>query len=236
MAGINKFPTAWREGVFEAIARRRDIRKFRSDPIPHDTLARILLAAHQAGSVGFMQPWNFIVIDDLELRREIRAHVETERLRAAQAFDGERRAKYLSFKLEGILDAPLNICVTCDRERWGPAVLGRNTMRDTDIYSTCAAIQNLWLAARTEGIGVGWVSILEPDALRGMLNIPDHVSVVGYLCVGFPEEFPQRPMLETEGWLPRHPLAQLVFGNRWDQTPQPELATILKKLDERESR
>jgi 5,6-dimethylbenzimidazole synthase len=229
---VNVFPSAWRRGVYEAIARRRDIRSFRSDPVPTDTLARILTAAHQAGSVGFSQPWNFIVIDDLGLRKKIRAHVEAERLRAAQTFHRERSEQYLSFKLEGILDAPLNLCVTCDRERFGPAVLGRNTMRDTDLYSTCAAIQNLWLAARAEGIGVGWVSLLQPEALREILGIPSDVVVVGYLCLGFPEEFPRRPMLETAGWLPRLPLTELVFGNHWNEAPSPELSTVLGNVDD----
>ncbi len=228
---VNVFPSAWRRGVYEAIARRRDIRSFRSDPVPPDTLARILSAAHQAGSVGFSQPWNFIVIDDLELRKQIRRHVGAERLRAASAFPPERREKYLAFKLEGILDAPLNICVTCDRKRFGPAVLGRNTMHDTDLYSTCAAIQNLWLAARAEGIGVGWVSLLQPDALREMLGIPIDVVVVGYLCLGFPEEFPKRPMLETAGWLPRLPLTDMVFRNHWNETPSPELSKVLGAAD-----
>ena len=229
---VNVFPSAWRRGVYEAITRRRDIRSFRSDPVPPDTLARILSAAHQAGSVGFSQPWNFIVIDDLELRKKIRAHVEAERLRAAQTFHRERREQYLSFKLEGILDAPLNLCVTCDRKRFGPAVLGRNTMRDTDLYSTCAAIQNLWLAARAEGIGGGWVSLLQPDALREMLGIPSDVVVVGYLCLGFPEEFPKRPMLETAGWLPRLPLTELVFRNSWNEAPSPELSRVLGIVDD----
>jgi 5,6-dimethylbenzimidazole synthase len=228
---VNVFPSAWRRGVYEAIIRRRDIRLFRSDPVPPVTLARTLAAAHQAGSVGFSQPWNFIVIDDLELRKKIRAHVDAERLRAAQTFDRERREQYLSFKLEGILDAPLNICVTCDRKRFGPAVLGRNTMHDTDLYSTCAAIQNLWLAARAEGIGVGWVSLLQPDALREMLGIPSDVVIVGYLCLGFPEEFPKRPMLETAGWLPRLSLTDLVFRNHWNEAPSPELSRVLGILD-----
>ena len=233
---VHVFPSAWRRGVYEAITRRRDIRSFRSEPVAADTLARILSAAHQAGSVGFSQPWNFIVIDDLELRKKIRAHVEAERLRAAETFHRERREQYLSFKLEGILDAPLNLCVTCDRKRFGPAVLGRNTMRDTDLYSTCAAIQNLWLAARAEGIGVGWVSLLQPDSLREMLGIPSDVVVVGYLCLGFPEEFPKRPMLETAGWLPRLPLTELVFRNSWNGAPSPELSRVLGIVDDEATR
>ena len=223
------FPDTWKRGLYEAIARRRDIRSFRPDPIPNEILARILSAAHQAGSVGFMQPWNFIVIEDQQLRARVRAHVESERLRAAESFDGERRDRYLSYKLEGILDAPLNLCVTCDRARFGPAVIGRNTMQDTDIYSTCAAIQNLWLAARAEGIGVGWVSILRPDELRHLLAIPEHVVPVGYLCLGYVESFPERPMLETTGWLPRTALSELVFFERWGEAPPPGLLDALRE-------
>ena len=222
------FPSAWRRGVYEAIAQRRDMRAFEPDPIPPETLARVLGAAHQAGSVGFMQPWSFIVVGDLETRRAIRAHVERERLRAAEAFTGARRAQYLSYKLEGILDAPLNVCVTCDRERNGPAVLGRHTIRDTDVYSTCGAVQNLWLAARAEGLGVGWVSVLEPAALRRILGIPEHVLPVAYLCIGAVREFPERPVLESTGWLPRLALSQVVFENRWGAAPGAELGAALE--------
>jgi 5,6-dimethylbenzimidazole synthase len=221
------FPETWRRGVYEAIARRRDMRSFRPDPIPRAALGRILAAAHQAGSVGFMQPWNFVVIEDLDTRRAIRVHVEAERLRAVEAFEPERREQYLSYKLEGILEAPLNICVTCDRQRFGPAVIGRHTIRDTDIYSTCAAVQNLWLAARAEGIGVGWVSILEPDELRRVLGIPSHVVPVAYLCMGTVDEFPERPLLETTGWLPRLPLREVVYFDRWAQTPPPDLLDVI---------
>ncbi len=204
------------------------MRAFEPDPVPPEVLARVLGAAHQAGSVGFSQPWSFIVIDDVETRRTIRAHVEAERLRAAEAFTGERRDKYLSYKLEGILDAAVNICVTCDRERNGPAVLGRHTIRDTDVYSTCGAIQNLWLAARAEGLGVGWVSILEPDELRRTLGIPEHVLPVAYLCVGAVAEFPPRPALETTGWLPRMALGEVVYANRWGQAPGDALRQALE--------
>jgi 5,6-dimethylbenzimidazole synthase len=231
MSQINRFPLEWRRGVYEAITRRRDVRSFRPDPIDPQMLARILNAASHAGSVGFSQPWNFIVIDDLELRRAIHKHVEAERLKAAQAFDPERKKQYLSFKLEGILDAPINICVTCDRDRFGPAVIGRNTIYDTDIYSTCIAIQNLWLAARAEGIGVGWVSILEPSIIRKMLMIPDHVVVVAYLCVGHPTEFAEHPMLEAAGWLPRLSISELVFSNGWNVAANSTLSVALHNLE-----
>jgi 5,6-dimethylbenzimidazole synthase/cob(I)alamin adenosyltransferase len=224
----NAFPDPWRRGVYEAIARRRDMRSFRPDPIPPETLGRILAAAHHAGSVGFMQPWNFIVIQDLEVRRAIHAHVDAERLRAAEGFEGARREKYLAYKLEGILDAPLNLVVTCDRERAGPAVIGRHTIRDTDLYSTCGAVQNLWLAARAEGIGVGWVSILEPDELRRILGIPSHVVPVAYLAVGAVEAFPDRPVFETTGWLPRLRLPEVVYGDRWGQSPPADLLRALE--------
>jgi 5,6-dimethylbenzimidazole synthase len=229
---LNEFPPKWRRGVYEAIARRRDIREFKPDPIDPKTLARILAAAHQAGSVGFSQPWNFIVISDLDIRRRIRMHVEAERLHAADRFDEKRRAQYLSLKLEGILDAPLNICVTCDRTRFGPAIIGRNTINDTDIYSTCVAIQNLWLAARAEGIGVGWVSILKREVIQQTLAIPEHIAVVGYICIGYPVEFAERPLLETVGWLPRVPLSKLVFSNVWNNSPDSELASALHDFDE----
>lgn len=221
-------PDAWRRGLYETISRRRDMRSFLPNPIPAETLARILSAANQAGSVGFSQPWNFLVVENLEIRREVRVHVETERLRAAEMFGEERRTTYLSYKLEGILDAPINVCVTCDKERFGPAVIGRNTIPETAVYSTCCAIQNFWLAARAEGVGVGWVSIMEPSVLRKILGIPERIVPVAYLCVGFVERFPERPTFETTGWLPRIPLHDLVFHDRWAAHPPPDLLRALE--------
>ena len=168
------------------------------------------------------------MVESRAVRGQVRAHVEAERLRAAEAFEQERREQYLSFKLEGILDAPINLCVTCDQERFGPAVIGRNTIPETAVYSTCCAIQNLWLAARAEGIGVGWVSIMEPAMLRTILGIPDRIVPVAYLCVGFVESFPERPILETRGWLPRLPLHEVVFQDRWDARPRPDLRRALE--------
>ena len=126
---MSDFTSDQKQSVYDVIRKRRDVRAFKSDPVPDETLARILSAAHQAGSVGFMQPWNFILIRGAEQRRAIWEHVNAERLAAANEFSGEKREKYLSFKLEGILDAPVNICVTCDPTRHGPAVLGRSTIR-----------------------------------------------------------------------------------------------------------
>jgi 5,6-dimethylbenzimidazole synthase len=201
--------------VYDAIYSRRDVRRFRPDPVPDDVLLRILEAAHHAGSVGFMQPWNFLVVRSHDLRRKVFEVFKRENARAAENYAGEERSLYSSLKLQGVIDAPLNLVVTCDRGRGGPHVLGRNTIVDTDVYSTCCAIQNLWLAARAEGVGVGWVSILDPEAVKELLNIPDPVLLVGYLCVGYPVEFDDRPMLEKVGWASRLPLGKLVFENSW---------------------
>jgi 5,6-dimethylbenzimidazole synthase len=227
MTPIHEFQPVQKRAVYDAIALRRDIRSFKPDPIAPEVLARILRAAHQAGSVGFMQPWNFILVRNAEKRRAIWEHVNAERLAAATAFEGERRAKYLSFKLEGILDAPLNICVTCDPTRHGPEVLGRHTIRQTDVYSTCCAIQNLWLAARIEGIGVGWVSILRNEFMNETLGIPAHIIPVAYLCLGYPTSFATQPMLEKEGWLARLPLSQLVQEDSWGGALSPEFGRVL---------
>jgi 5,6-dimethylbenzimidazole synthase len=211
-----EFPPEAKDWVYAAIFGRRDIRAFRSDPVPDDVLTRILTAAHHAPSVGFMQPWDFLLIRDLETRRCIKDLSDRERRAAACFFDEPRRSKYLSMKLEGILDAPLNLCVTCDPTRGGPQVLGRNSMPETDVYSTCLAIQNLWLAARAEGIGVGWVSILRNAELREILDIPHHIIPVAYLCAGYPENgFPDEPLLQTNSWRQRLSLDSLVSYERW---------------------
>ena len=203
--------------LHEAIYRRRDVRRFRSDPVEDAVLARILDAAHHAGSVGFMQPWNFLVIRSLELRQQVHEIFVRENGRAADNYSGERRQLYESLKLAGILEAPVSLVVTCDRSRKGPAVLGRNSMPETDIYSTCCAIQNLWLAAYAEGLGVGWVSILDPALIKPLLGIPEHVVLVGWLCLGVPLQVDERPMLETAGWESRLPLKEVVFAERWQQ-------------------
>jgi 5,6-dimethylbenzimidazole synthase len=203
--------------VYEAIYSRRDVRRFCAATLDDAVLRRILDAAHHAGSVGFMQPWNFIVVRDTETRRRVKSLFEQENARAAENYSGPRRQLYESLKLEGILESAVNVCVTCDRSRANP-VLGRNTIIDTDIYSTCCAVQNLWLAARAEGVGVGWMSIIEPRSLTELLNLPEAVVPVAYLCIGYAEEFRDRPMLEEVGWRERLPLDQVVFYERWGQT------------------
>ncbi|GAB2572472.1 5,6-dimethylbenzimidazole synthase [Dyella jejuensis] len=210
------FPDEQRQGLYRAIHERRDVRsQFLPDPIAPEILARLLHAAHHAPSVGFMQPWDFVIVDSIEMKRAVKALYDQANTEAASHYTDERAALYRRLKLEGIVDSPINVCITCDRQRGGPHVLGRNTMLDTDLFSTCLAVQNLWLAARAEGIGVGWVSIVDPTQLARTLGLPEHVYPVAYLCLGHVSEFLPRPELEIAGWRSRLPLEQLLHGNQW---------------------
>lgn len=205
-------------GLYRAIHERRDVRsQFLPDPVPPEVLFRLLNAAHHAPSVGFLQPWDFLVIDSLEVRRQVHGIFARENEKGAQQFSGERQSTYRSLKLEGILESPMNLCITCDRSRAGDNMLGRTSMVDMDLFSTCLAVQNLWLAARAEGIGVGWVSILDQDELAEVLGLPEHVYPLAYLCVGYVSEFLNEPELARKGWQQRLPLAELVHGNGWKQ-------------------
>lgn len=210
------FSVEEREAVYKAIRTRRDVRdQFLPDPLPEDLIARLLEAAHNAPSVGFMQPWNFLVVRD-QVRREAvwqafcRANDE-----AAEMFSGEQRDSYMRLKLECIRKAPLGICVTCDPTRAGPVVLGRTHNPRVDSYSTVCAVQNLWLAARAEGVGVGWVSIFHQDDIRALLGIPGHVEVIGWFCVGYVDRLYDQPELALKGWRQRLPIEDLVFGEVW---------------------
>jgi 5,6-dimethylbenzimidazole synthase len=213
-----KFSDEEKDGLYKAIYSRRDVRShFTSDPIEDEVLTRILNAAHHAPSVGFSQPWNFILIKDNETRNKIKESFEIERKRSSKLVDEPKRSKYLSFKLEGILDSPVNVCVTYDPSRFGPFVIGKSSIPDTGLYSVCCAIQNLWLAARTEGIGLGWVSILSNEILKKQLQLPEHILPVAYLCLGHVNEFAKKPDLETAGWLDRLELKDVVFYEKWEQ-------------------
>ncbi len=213
-----KFSDEEKNGLYKAIYSRRDVRShFTSDPIEDEVLTRILNAAHHAPSVGFSQPWNFILIKDYETRNKIKESFEIERKRSSKLVDEPKRSKYLSFKLEGILDSPVNVCVTYDPSRFGPFVIGKSSIPDTGLYSVCCAIQNLWLAARTEGIGLGWVSILSNEILKKQLQLPEHILPVAYLCLGHVNEFAKKPDLETAGWLDRLELKDVVFYEKWEQ-------------------
>ncbi|BFU91339.1 MAG: 5,6-dimethylbenzimidazole synthase [Nitrospira sp.] len=213
------FTAAERDAVYRAIFERRDVRRnFLPTPISDHILKRVLTAAHHAGSVGFMQPWDFVVVSDRSTKRAVKRMFQKTNAEAATRYRGKRAALYRNLKLEGIEEAPINIGVTCSRQRGGPHVLGRSTVRDTDLYSTCCAIQNLWLAARAEGIGVGWVSILDHSALKRVLGVPKSVKVLAYLCLGYVSDFATRPDLETAGWRERIPLEHLIHYESWGNT------------------
>ena len=206
-----------RRAVYDVIARRRDIRHFRvGAPLPDDVLGRILGAAHQAPSVGYSQPWDFIVVRDGARKQRIRESFLRVRAAEAARFPaGERREQYLAYKLEGIIDAAVNVCVTVDLRPADEAVLGTTAQPESLRWSACCAVQNLWLAARAEGIGVGWVSIVEPTVLRRELGLPAGIEPVAYLCVGEPVEFRERPLLEETGWRARRSVADAVHQEQF---------------------
>ncbi len=214
-----RFSDTERAAVWRAIRERRDIRRFRPDPIPQALLERLLSAAHQAPSVGLMQPWRFVVVRREATKAAMQALVERERLVQAPHFDARARA-FLDLKLEGIREAPVSLCVVCDRQP-GREVLGRHTIHDTDLYSTCLAIENLWLAARAEGIGVGWVSLYRPEDVRRLLELPAWTVPVAWLCLGYPDERPSRPRLEERGWGARADVRTVISWERWDQASGP---------------
>ena len=215
-APTEEFSNLDQDLIHRLILARRDIRHFRPEPISENALFRILGAAHAAPSVGLMQPWNFILIDSLDIRRQIKSSFAAVNAREQGKLEGDPRSElYGSLKLEGILEAPLNIAVTCDHSRGGPFVLGRGPMPRTAAYSVCLAIENLWLAARVEGVGVGWVSILDPEAVAKLLELPPEVELIAYLCIGHPIEFRPKPLLEEVGWRTREQLQPFVFANRW---------------------
>jgi 5,6-dimethylbenzimidazole synthase len=207
-----------RESFYKAIYSRRDVRSnFTSEQIDDQVLMRILKAGHHAPSVGFSQPWNFILVKNIETREKIKESFENEKARSSKLIEDPRRSKYLSYKLEGILESSINVCVTYDPTKSGPFVIGRTSIPETGTFSVCCAVQNMWLAARTEGIGVGWVSILSNETLRDVLNIPDHVVPIAYLCLGHVSKFEPKPDLETSGWLPRLKLDDVIYHEKWMQ-------------------
>ena len=201
-----RFSREERTAVMRAIAERRDIRRFRPDPLPDKLLRKLLEAAHRAPSVGLMQPWRFVIVRSADTKAAMQAIAARERLVQAERFD-ERARQYLDLKIEGIREAPVSICVCCDRGA-DDEVLGRHTIRDTDLYSTCLAIENLWLAARAEGVGVGWVSFYRPPDVSRLLKLPPQVLPVAWLRLGYPDERPSRPGLEAAGWQRRRPLEE----------------------------
>jgi 5,6-dimethylbenzimidazole synthase len=205
-----------RAAVYRAIAERRDMRHFIGGEVAPELLARLLEAAHHAPSVGLMQPWRFIRITDRELRARIQAQVEEERIRTAEAL-GERSDDFMKLKVEGINDcAEVLVAALMDgREKH---IFGRRTLPEMDMASLSCAIQNLWLAARAEGLGMGWVSLFEPQALADLLGMPAGAKPLAVLCLGPVAEFYSAPMLVLEGWAEVRPLSELLYENQWGMT------------------
>lgn len=210
------YPDAEREVVYRVIAQRRDMRHFLPGcTVEPEVLQRLLQAAHWGPSVGFMQPWRFIRISSRTLREQLHACVERERIETARAL-GQREEEFMKLKVEGLLEAAevLAVCLADDREQH---VFGRRTMPYMDIASVACALQNMWLAARAEGLGVGWVSLFDPDELAQLLQLPPGASPLALVCLGPVPAFYDEPMLQQERWAQRMPLADVVFENGWGQ-------------------
>lgn len=218
MTDATTFTEQERDVVYRVLEARRDVRHgYTPGLLPEVVLRRLLGAAHCAPSVGLMQPSRFVVVRDRAVRERIHAAFLEANERALASYKGERRDLYSSLKLEGILEAPQNLCVLSDPDSERGHRLGRQTMPETTVYSTVCAIQNLWLAARSEGVGVGWVSILDPARLRDILGIPPEIVPVAYLCIGFVDRFADSPELERQGWEKRIPLDEVVSYDRFQQ-------------------
>ena len=222
------FSTDQQEVLREIISARRDVRRFRPDEISDATLQGLLEAAHSAPSVGHSQPWRFIVVRDADTRATAGWLADRERLAQAAGLDEDSARQLLTLQLEGIREAPLGLVVCCDRRAEAAGVLGRATFADSDMWSCACAIQNLWLAARAAGLGVGWVTLFRPDDLTALLAIPDGVETLGWLCIGYPDERQTGPGLERFGWSKRQPLADLVMTDRWenDSAPTPPRSRV----------
>lgn len=202
------------EAIYRVIEQRRDMRHFTSEPVDPDLLERLLKAAHFAPSVGFMQPWRFIRITDQTIRKDMHKLVEEERIATARAMS-EREDEFMKLKVEGLLDCAevLVVSLMGDRDKH---IFGRRTLPEMDLASVSCAIQNMWLAARAEGLGLGWVSIFEPKKLADLLHIPESGKPVAILCIGHVDAFYDKPMLEKESWAKRKQLDTVVFENKWD--------------------
>ena len=218
---------------YDAIHRRRDVRgQFTGAPVAPDTLDRILTAAHAAPSVGLSQPWDFIVVRDHALRAAFHRHVCEEREVFAATLDPAAAERFARIKIDGVLESTLSIVVTYDADRGAPAVLGRHAIADAGLYSVCLAIQNLWLAATVERLGVGWVSFYREEYLRDLLGIPAGIRPVAWLCLGPVSHLEAVPDLERHGWRQRRPLHAAVHADRWGSpcaaaasAPSPPAAT-----------
>ena len=222
-------PTGWslgdqvQQGLDIAIDTRRDIRRYRHDDVPKELVNTVLWAGHRAPSVGHSQPWRFVVVRDADIRDRAAVMADRERLRQAELLTPDRRAHLLDLQLEGIREAPVGIVVACDRRVPASGVLGRNTFTDADMWSCACAIENMWLTARAHGLGMGWVTLFQPEELAELLHLPNDVETLGWLCLGWPDERPPAPGLERRGWSRRVPLSDVTLADRWPaDSAQPE--------------
>lgn len=205
-----------KEAIYKVMAQRRDMRHFNNEPVSEEILSRVLSTAMMAPSVGLMQPWRFIRITDYELRKSLHLIVEQERQLTAQALD-ERKDEFLKLKVEGILQCA-EVLVAALPDGREKHIFGRRTLPEMDLASLSCAIQNMWLAARAEGIGMGWVSLFDPEKLKSLLNMPPGSHPVAILCIGQVDAFYEQPMLSTEGWAEVMPLEGCLFENDWGNT------------------
>jgi 5,6-dimethylbenzimidazole synthase len=210
---MNDFTEQEVAAIYRVVALRRDMRHFRPDPLDEALMERLLSAAHLAPSVGFMQPWRFIRVRDRKLRHEIHTLVESERRATAKAL-GEREDEFMRLKVEGIRECPEVLVVALTHER-DQHVFGRRTLPEMDLASVACAIQNLWLVARAENVGMGWVSLFDPEALRQLLRMPEGARPIAVLCLGYVPEFYRQPMLEEARWAARRELKDLVKIDYW---------------------
>ncbi len=219
-------PDAWAmrddlAALERVVGARRDIRRFRPDPVPDDVLSAVLAAGHRAPSVGHSQPWRFVVVTESATRDAAALMADRSRLRQAADMTEESARGLLDLRLEGIREAPLGVVVACDRRTPAAGVLGRATFPDADLWSCAAAIENIWLTARAHGLGLGWVTLFEPTELAELLGLPEGVETLGWLCLGWPDERPPEPGLERAGWSKRLPLEQVVMRERWTDRDAP---------------
>jgi 5,6-dimethylbenzimidazole synthase len=212
---MSDFSQSDKEAIYRVIEQRRDMRHFLPDPVDPQIMARLLQAAHQAPSVGLMQPWRFIRISDQALRHNIHKLVDVERRETAKAL-AERADEFMALKVEGILQCG-ELLVAALMDKRENHVFGRRTLPEMDLASVSCAIENMWLAARAEGLGLGWVSLFDPDRLATLLSMPQGAKPVAILCIGHVENFYKKPMLELEGWTTGRPLEDFVFDNRWGE-------------------
>mgnify|MGYP002718294023 CR=1 FL=1 len=214
-------PSGWAMGaaVTEALAAvvagRRDIRRYRPDAVPEDLITAVLEAGHRAPSVGHSQPWRFIVVTDPATRDRAAAMADRARVDQAAHLASERAARMLDLKLEGLREAPVGVVVACDRRTPATGVLGRATFPDADVWSCATAIENMWLTARAHGLGMGWVTLFDPDELADLLGLPEGVVTLGWLCLGWPDERPPSPGLERAAWSKKAPMSEVVMRDRW---------------------